>query len=243
MSCCGSGDALQSALTHADAEEAAHGQELRERLHKARSERQHADEDQVAHQRPLAAVAVRDQASDDGAKGAEEEREGDRRGDVVRLLAELHREARDGERDAEEVPWRARRCELEAQEPCAAAHSQASIVQASQPLKNHAASRGESMAAVERSAMREAARTAAARTELERVERGAGACGDALLLGGQLEEAVREVLHRGRRGGGVWGWRAWVGASGAHTAPFEDEQGSARYDMDKAREEQATAGG
>ena len=155
MSCCGGGDALRSALTHADAEEAAHGQELRERLHEARSERQHANEDQVAHQRPLAAVAVRDQARDDGAEGAEEEREGDRRGDVVRLLAELHREARDRERDAEEVPWRVV-CELDVEEPRAAAHSQASIVQASQPLKNHAASRGESMAAVERSARRKA---------------------------------------------------------------------------------------
>jgi hypothetical protein len=111
---CGGGGALLSALTHADAEEAAHSQELRERLHEARAERQHADEDEVAHQRPLAAVAVGDEARDDGAEGAEEEREGDRRGDVVRLLAELHGEARHGERDAEEVPWRAR-CEIEAQ--------------------------------------------------------------------------------------------------------------------------------
>jgi hypothetical protein len=76
----------------------------------------------------------------------------------VRLLAELHREARDGERDAEEVPWRMR-CEPEAHGRHAAAHPQASIVQASQPLKNHAASRGESMAAVERSATRNASRT------------------------------------------------------------------------------------
>jgi len=56
---------------HGDAEEAANGEELRERLDERRADRERAAAAQVNDEGPLASKAVRGEAEDDGADRAE----------------------------------------------------------------------------------------------------------------------------------------------------------------------------
>lgn len=87
-----------------DTEQRSNSQELRVSLDETRAERERGDDDEVYNQGPLAAIAISQEAEENGAEGAEEESQGDGRRDVGRGLVELFREEGDRQADREEVP-------------------------------------------------------------------------------------------------------------------------------------------
>ena len=88
---------------HRDAKQRPYGQKLGIGIDKAGRKLKDTDQDQVAHQGPLAAVPIGEDAKNDGTEGAEEESKGDGGGDVGSGLAELCGERGDSERDGKVV--------------------------------------------------------------------------------------------------------------------------------------------